>query len=109
MTIMLTLVYILTVIGHLVRAEYSCNAGSLYTEVTPIYTIAGWYLNLQLPLTCSGNVSAINIHYYDPILPSTYCVWWALWEPEDTVNYTKVKYYNNYVEFIIICYRLITA
>lgn len=107
---MLRRLFFLTLFVHLVRAEYSCNAGSLYTEVTPIYTIAGWYLNLQLPLSCSGNISAINIHYYDPILPSTYCVWWALWEPEDAVNYTKVKYYNNYVEcIIIICYRLITA
>ena len=69
----------------------TCSVGSQYNPVrSPVYSAYGWYLNLQLPLSCSGNVTEFTIHFYDPLFPGTYCLWWTFWESTNNINYYKV-------------------
>ena len=45
----------------------SCEAGDLYDEYDRENNIEGWwYLNVQLPATCSGRVTEYKVEYYDP-------------------------------------------
>ena len=53
--------------------------------------LSGWYLNLEYPSNCSGNVTGMTMYFYEPITPpGNYCVWWAVFDPLEGNNFLQV-------------------
>ena len=67
-----------------------CFGGSVYDEVNGDSAVdpgGFWYLNSNLPTTCSGDVLRYNIEYI-----GTGSLTVSLWNPTDTIgNYEKVS------------------
>ena len=52
----------------------------------------GWYLNLQLPATCSGNVTRYTIFYYTFYESGNHTVDVSMWTPTASgYTYHKVS------------------
>ena len=70
--------------------ESDCIGGSVYDEVNGDSVVdpgGFWYLNSNLPTTCSGDVLRYNIEYI-----GTGSLTVSLWNPTDTIgNYEKVS------------------
>ena len=47
-----------------VVSSQTCTVGSQYEEYTGVSDPRRWYLNLQLPANCSGNVTGYTAYYY---------------------------------------------
>ena len=45
-----------------------CSVGKTYAPDTPVYAISGWYLDLEQPATCSGNITKVTIYHYNHLL-----------------------------------------
>ena len=60
----------------------SCEAGDVYDDYDRENNIEGWwYLNVQLPATCSGRVTEYKFEYYNPQNDGTYSAIVAMWAP----------------------------
>ena len=42
-----------------------CTVGSEYQQYNEVPNPQGWYLNTQLPATCSGNVTGYTAYHYN--------------------------------------------
>ena len=76
----------------MIVSSQTCTVGSQYEPYTELSSIPeGWYLNLQLPATCSGNVTGYTAFFYDasPLFRSIMYV--AMWTPlNGSTGYEKV-------------------
>ena len=72
-------------------ASQNCIVGSQYETYTGVPDPQGWYLNLQLPATCSGNVTGYNaypLYSFNGNGEHTLVV--AMWTPTGLTSYQKV-------------------
>ena len=61
-----------------------------------------WYLNVEVPATCSGSIDQYKIGYYDDNLRSgTYYATLAVWKPTGGGSYEKVNYQLKYVNNLL--------
>ena len=70
----------------------SCTVGSSYQEYDEVSDPRRWYLNLQLPATCSGNVIEYTVYYY-PVSGQNnrdYRAYISMWTPTAS-GYQKVR------------------
>ena len=81
----------------MIVSSQTCAVGSRYETYT--YTEAtdpqGWYLNLQLPANCSGNVTGYTAYYYWPFSNGLgdYTVDISMWTPTASGWYHKVTFH----------------
>ena len=76
-----------------VVSSQTCTVGSQYEAYTEVSDPQGWYLNLQLPATCSGNVTGYNAYprySFNGNSPHTLVA--AMWTPTAPTSYQKVYY-----------------
>ena len=72
----------------------ACKIGDYYQQKSSVSNIGGyWYLNVEVPATCSGSIDQYKIGYYDNNLRSgTYYATVAVWKPTKGGSYEKVNY-----------------
>ena len=90
----------------------SCEAGDVYDRYNRVNNIEGWwYLNVQLPTTCSGRVTEYKFEYYNPQNGNeeTYSAIVAMWAPVNgAVNlYEQVccSAFTLYSSFYVGCWE----
>ena len=81
----------------------TCKVGDDYKSRSSASNIGGyWYLNVEVPATCSGSIDQYKLRYYDDNLSSgMYYATLAIWQPTGggyyeivILNY-QLKYVNN--------------
>ncbi len=79
---------------------HDCSSGSTYgnvdSEAASIST-GHWYINLELPCSCSGKLWKHKIRYHDLDNDGYYTVYVAVWAPKGDGEYYRVSY-NGYCE-----------
>ena len=70
----------------------TCKVGDDYQSGSSVSNIGGyWYLNIEVPATCSGSIEEYKLRYYDDSLDDgTYFATLAIWKPTGGGSYEKV-------------------
>ena len=71
-------------------SSQSCTVGSQYEAYTEVSDPRRWYLNSQLPATCSGNVTGYTAYYYPISSNGDYRAYISMWTPTAS-GYRKVS------------------
>ena len=82
----------------MIVSSQTCTVGSQYEPYTDTESSIpeGWYLNLQLPANCSGNVTGYTAYYYlSPFSNGlgNYTVVISMWAPTASGWYHKVMFH----------------
>lgn len=88
----------------------TCTVGDTYSNQIFINDLGSnnirgkWYLNINLPATCSGIVTNYNIDYYDNNLGSgTYDIIFNIWKPTTSNIYQKVFILKQNEDLLYAC------
>ena len=75
-----------------VTSGQTCKVGDDYQSRSSVSNIGGyWYLNVEVPATCSGSIDQYKLRYYDDSLDDgTYYATLAIWKPTGGGYYEKV-------------------
>ena len=86
-----------------VTSAKTCKVGDYNKKKSSGSNIGGyWYLNVEVPATCSGSIDQYKIGYYDDNLRSgTYYATLAVWKPTGGGSYEKVNYQLKYVNNLL--------
>ena len=74
----------------------TCKVGDDYQSSSSVSNIGGyWYLNVEVPATCSGSIDQYKLKYYDENLNDNehYYATLAIWKPTGGGSYEKVILY----------------
>ena len=73
----------------------TCKVGDDYKSKSSVSNIGGyWYLNVEVPATCSGSIDQYKLRYYDDSLNEDeyYYATLAIWKQTGGGSYEKVIY-----------------
>ena len=77
-------------VSSILVSSQTCTVGSQYEEYTAVSDPQRWYLNLQLPANCSGNVTGYTAYYYPISNNDDYRAYIYMWTPAVS-GYQKVS------------------
>ena len=88
--------------GHL-QLLAACTVGDTYSNQNEENNIGGkWYLNVNIPATCSGRITRYRVRYYDDNLnDGTYRVTLNIWKPTATNSTVYEKASLSYCDNVL--------
>ena len=90
----------------ILASSQNCTVGSQYVEYEQGPNSRGWYLNLQLPATCSGHVvkyDAYPFYTFTGNKNQDHSLHIAMWSPTAPTSYQQVQYTHIVFNFLNVC------